>query len=98
MVIITVGLFFSDILSPTAAYLLSNGGDDMNEEETLILDEMRRIEAMLYKNEQLFDLAESGSDTEALVYEHKALELRRSALIEKAKKSGIRRDYKLCMK
>lgn len=70
----------------------------MNEEERLILDELKRVEAMLHKNELLFDLAESVTDTEALIYEHKALEIRRSALIEKAKKAGIRRDLTICTK
>ena len=39
----------------------------MNEKETLMA-EIKRVEAMLYKNEQLFDLAVTETDTEALIY------------------------------
>lgn len=64
----------------------------MNDEAGMIISEMRRVDAMLYKNRQLFDLAEDPSDIDALIYEQRALEIRQSALIEKAKKLGIRRE------
>jgi len=54
----------------------------MNEKETLMA-EIKRVEAMLYKNEQLFDLAVTETDTEALIYEHKALTVRYSALLKR---------------
>ena len=62
----------------------------MADEREIILDEMRRVDAMLYKNEQLFDLAVDEADIEALVYEHRALTIRQSALIQKAKKLGLK--------
>ncbi|MBR5089704.1 MAG: hypothetical protein IK093_09770 [Ruminiclostridium sp.] len=64
----------------------------MTDEKTVILAELKRIEAMLYKNEQLFDLTADSADTEALIYEHRALEVRRSALYARAKELGIREE------
>lgn len=62
----------------------------MSDERELILSELERVRAMLYKNGQLYDLAEKDSDTEALIYEHKALTVRYSALLAKAKELGIK--------
>lgn len=56
-----------------------------------ILAEIDRVRAMLYKNGQLFDLSEDDENTEALIYEHKALSVRYSALLAKAKELGITR-------
>ncbi len=61
----------------------------MTDERELILSELQRVGAMLYKNEQLFDLATEDTETEALIYENRALRLRYSALIAKAKALGI---------
>ena len=61
----------------------------MTDERELILSELHRVGAMLYKNEQLFDFAADDTETEALIYENKALRLRYSALIAKAKALGI---------
>ncbi|MBQ9384596.1 MAG: hypothetical protein IJT87_10220 [Ruminiclostridium sp.] len=63
----------------------------MNERE-LIISELERVRAMLYKNEQLYDLASDETETEALIYECKALRLRYSALIVKARELGIRSE------
>ena len=62
------------------------------DERELIISELERVGAMLYKNEQLFDLAANETETEALIYENKALMLRYSALIAKAKALGIRSE------
>lgn len=64
----------------------------MADERELILCELERLKAMLYKNEQLFDMTVDGAETEALIFERKALRLRYSALIAKAKELGIRQD------
>lgn len=77
--------------------LFTEGGDDMAEENELILAEIERVKAMIYKNEQLYDLAEEAADVEALIYEYRALSVRLSALIEKAKTMKIRGDS-LCGK
>ena len=70
----------------------------MTKERELILSELKRVEAMLYKNEQLYDLAAEETDIEALIYEHRALTIRYSALIEKARTAGIREDRLICGK
>ena len=64
----------------------------MADERENILSEIDRVCAMLFKNEQLFDIAENETDTEALIYEHKALTVRYSALIARAKELGITRE------
>ena len=64
----------------------------MTDEKKIILAELKRLEAMLYKNDQLFDLASESADIEALIYEHRALEVRRSALFARAKELGIREE------
>ena len=70
----------------------------MADERELILYELERVKAMLYKNEQLFDLTLDSVVTEALIYEHRALMIRYGALIEKAKEYGIRRNDPECLK
>ncbi len=67
----------------------------MADERELILSELKRIKAMLYKNEQLFDLADDGAGIDALIYERKALMTRYGALIEKAREYNIRGDVKI---
>lgn len=67
-------------------------GELMTDEKELILSELERLGAMLYKNEQLFDIAVESSEIDALIYERKALRLRYSALIVKAKELGIKGD------
>ena len=69
----------------------------MDSESERILSELERVKAMLYKNGQLFDMAENETDTEALIYEHKALMLRYSALIARAKEMGIKKEVTDCM-
>ena len=69
----------------------------MDSESERILSELERVKAMLYKNGQLFDMAENETDTEALIYEHKALMLRYSALIARAKEMGIKKEVTECM-
>ena len=64
----------------------------MEEERERILAEIGRVRAMLYKNGQLFDIAEDDSEIEALIYEYKALTVRYSALIVRAKELGIRSE------
>ena len=61
----------------------------LDNERERIIAELERLDAMLYKNEQLFDLATEDTETEALIYENRALRLRYSALIAKAKALGI---------
>lgn len=70
----------------------------MTNERELILSELKRLDAMLYKNEQLFDLALGDDETEALIYEHRALRIRYSALIKRAKELGIKGDELICLK
>lgn len=70
----------------------------MADERELILSELERVGAMLYKNEQLFDLAVESADIEALIYERKSLRLRYSALIAKAKELGIRKEEAVWLK
>ena len=48
---------------------------------------------MLYKNEQLFDIADDDEVIEALIFERKALGLRFSGLLSRAKSLGITADY-----
>ena len=67
-------------------------------ERERILAEMKRIDAMLYNNEQLFDLAYEETDIEALIYEHRALSIRQSALIVRAKELGIKGEDLICRK
>ncbi len=69
----------------------------MDSESERILSELERVKTMLYKNGQLFDMAENETDTEALIYEHKALMLRYSALIARAKEMGIKKEVTECM-
>ncbi|MCR4779738.1 MAG: DUF2508 family protein [Ruminiclostridium sp.] len=70
----------------------------MESESRLILEELERVKAMLYKNEQLFDLAVADADIESLIYERKALHIRYSALTARAKELGIKREVTKCMK
>ena len=65
----------------------------MADERERILSELERVRAMLYKNEQLFDLAVESSEIDALIYEHRALMIRYSALIEKARSENIKGEY-----
>ncbi|MGN0617621.1 MAG: hypothetical protein ACI4J7_01210 [Ruminiclostridium sp.] len=53
-----------------------------------ILEELSLLKDRLQKNEQLFNLAEEEALIEALVFERKAIMLRYSAAIERAKKGG----------
>lgn len=61
----------------------------LDNERERIIAELERLDAMLYKNEQLFDLCTDDTETEALIYEHKALMLRYSALLAKAKETDM---------
>ncbi|MBP5605737.1 MAG: DUF2508 family protein [Ruminiclostridium sp.] len=70
----------------------------MTDEKELILSELRRVRAMLFKNEQLFEFAEDDAETEALIYENRALNIRYSSLIRKAKDAGIREEELLWRK
>ena len=75
-----------------------NGGEEMTDEKELILSELRRVRAMLFKNEQLFEFAEDDAETEALIYENRALNIRYSSLIRKAKNAGVREEELLWRK
>ncbi|MBQ3841199.1 MAG: hypothetical protein II820_00765 [Ruminiclostridium sp.] len=61
----------------------------MDSERDRLIAELERLDAMLYKNEQLFDLSEDETETEALIYEHRALMLRYDALLAKAKETDM---------
>lgn len=82
----------SVILRELSAYLLvkvRQGGDTVDSERDRLIAELERLDAMLYKNEQLFDLSEDETETEALIYEHRALMLRYDALLAKAKETDM---------
>lgn len=64
----------------------------MTDERELVISELKRVGAMLCKNEQLFDLSVGDDETEALIYEHRALQIRYSALIKRAKELEIKGD------
>ncbi len=70
----------------------------MSDERELILSELERVRAMLYKNEQLFDIATESTEIDALIFERKALDIRYSALIGKAKQLGLKGDDTLWRK
>lgn len=55
-----------------------------------IIEELSLLKDRLQKNEQLFNLAQEEAVIEALVFERKAIMLRYSAALEKAKKAGCR--------
>ncbi|MBP3854878.1 MAG: hypothetical protein IK990_04590 [Ruminiclostridium sp.] len=69
----------------------------MTDERESLLSDLRRVNDKLYKNMQMFDLAVEDSDIEALIYEHRSLTIRQSALIARIKELGIREDS-LCGK
>ncbi|MCM1333831.1 MAG: YaaL family protein [Bacteroides sp.] len=64
----------------------------MDEEKKALLSELRLIRDKLKKQEQLFDLATDGEEIEALIYEGKALSLRYSRLLRRARELGIKGD------
>ena len=70
----------------------------MADERKLILSEIERVRAMLFKNSILYDLACDDAETEALIYERKALMIRYDSLIAKAKELGLRKGEMLCGK
>ena len=55
-------------------------------DKNYIPNELSLLKDRLQKNEQLFNLAEEEAVIEALIFERKAIMLRYSAAIEKAKK------------
>lgn len=61
----------------------------MDEEKKALLSELSYIRDRLAKQEQLFNLTTDGDEIEALIYEEKALSLRYSSLLRRAKALGI---------
>lgn len=64
----------------------------MDGEKAALLSELSTVRDRLKKQEQLFDLATDGEEIEALIYEEKALTLRYSRLLRRAKELGIKGD------
>lgn len=64
----------------------------MDEEKRALFAELTLIRDRLKKQEQLFNLATDGEEIEALVYEEKALSLRYSRLLRRARELGIKGD------
>lgn len=58
-----------------------------------LLDELEELENDIYKHHQLFNLASSDDQIEALIYEEKALSIKYSALIQKARRNGVKIQY-----
>ena len=67
----------------------------MADEREMIIAELERVRAMLYKNEQLFNITADSDAAEALIYERQALMSRYGALITKAKEYSIKGDVKI---
>lgn len=61
----------------------------MDEEKKALLSELSYIRDRLAKQEQLFNLTTDGDEIEALIYEEKALTMRYSSLLRRAKALGI---------
>lgn len=62
----------------------------MDREERELFAELSRIRDRLEKQEQLFNLATDGDEIEALIFEEKALSLRYSSLLRRARELGIK--------
>lgn len=58
-------------------------------DKNYIPNELSLLKDRLQKNEQLFNLAEEEAVIEALIFERKAIMLRYSAAIEKAKRNKV---------
>lgn len=62
----------------------------MDREEQELFAELSHIRDRLEKQEQLFNLATDGDEIEALIFEEKALSLRYSSLLRRARELGIK--------
>lgn len=62
----------------------------MDREERELFAELSHIRDRLEKQEQLFNLATDGDEIEALIFEEKALSLRYSSLLRRARELGIK--------
>ncbi len=62
----------------------------MDREERELFAELSHIRDRLEKQEQLFNLATDGDEIEALIFEQKALSLRYSSLLRRARELGIK--------
>ncbi len=62
----------------------------MDREERELFAEISHIRDRLEKQEQLFNLATDGDEIEALIFEEKALSLRYSSLLRRARELGIK--------
>lgn len=61
----------------------------MERKKEEVLEELSYLKDRLEKLEQLFNLSENEEETEALIYEEKAVMLRYSKVIREAKELGI---------
>lgn len=64
----------------------------MDREEQELFAELSHIRDRLEKQEQLFNLATDGDEIEALIFEEKALSLRYSSLLRRARELGIKNE------
>lgn len=62
----------------------------MEREEQELFAELSHIRDRLEKQEQLFNLATDDDEIEALIFEEKALSLRYSSLLRRARELGIK--------
>lgn len=62
----------------------------MGIKEQEVLDELSYLRDRLEKLEQLFNMTGDEEETEALIYEEKAVKLRYSKAVREAKRLGIR--------
>ncbi len=64
----------------------------MDREEQELFAELSHIRDRLKKQEQLFNLATDDDEIEALIFEEKALSLRYSSLLRRARELGIKSE------
>lgn len=64
----------------------------MDREERELFAELSHIRDRLKKQEQLFNLATDDDEIEALIFEEKALSLRYSSLLRRARELGIKSE------
>lgn len=58
-----------------------------------ILEELERINDLIRKNEDLFNMATEDDVIEAVIFEQRSLQSRYAYLLKRAREKGIRIDY-----
>lgn len=64
----------------------------MEKKKREIMSELMYLKERLEKLEQLFNLSDNEADTEAIIYEEKAVMLRYSKAIREAKELGVKAE------